>query len=40
MQIPVDPEKLSIVYHIGIHVDFSSMMIYLDPKAWGVLSCE
>ena len=30
-QILVDHETLFIVYHVGIHVDVSSIMISLDP---------
>jgi hypothetical protein len=29
-QIPVDHAPLSIVHHVGLHVDFSSTNFYLD----------
>jgi hypothetical protein len=34
MQIPTNHETLSIGSHVGIHADFSSIMINLDPQAF------
>jgi hypothetical protein len=31
MKIPTNHETLFIVYHVGIHVDFSLMIILLGP---------
>jgi hypothetical protein len=31
MEIPTNHETLFIVYHVGIHVDFSFMIILLGP---------
>jgi hypothetical protein len=30
MQIPVDHAPLSIIHHVGLHVDFSSSNFFLD----------